>query len=784
MRLGTLLLFLATTAFAQAPHIDSITPSQGPIAGGTFVTISGTNLSGGVVTVDDALAGPASVTDSQISFQMPPHDNGYAIVRVLATSGTAATTFLYMPPALRDLPPGFITTVAGVGTYRGDYGPAIDAIISAGQIGYAIDGTLYISDVGQHRIVRVRPDGILEPYAFDLVLTLAPSMVVEPSGDIEIADAGTNRIWRISVLTGQATLLAGTGDAGFSGDGGPATAAQLNAPTFMAGDKLGSIWFLDSGNARVRRIDPDGTITTIAGTGTPGYSGDNDAAIRATFDAGFFGQLAHDDGGKLLYLADNGNHCIRRIDLTHNIITTFVGPTPDMTVGAMIVAPNGDLYANENHHILHLTRDGTLLETFGSDVNAMGFELDHEGNLLESDFGSNAVVRFDNQVHAPTTLVNANGVAGVFGENGPALAASLIDAGVYRDVAVNAVGEVIFSGPVIRKIGLDGKLSVVYGASTSGIDIDPAGNLDAAILTDVVQIDRSGNVHVVAGASEPWDVVADRNGNLFVADAKDNVVRRFDASTGARTIVAGNGQRSFCGDGGPATQACLAEPVGVAVTPAGELFIAEGGRVRKVDLGGTISTVTGIAGNGFLAADAAGCVYTTQPGGVVRVTPRGVVQRLAGQLTGERGFGGDGGPATNALLSAGGGIAIDGEGNLFFVDGNNARIRAVRFGAVLAPAGATIAASASGTTIRATVLDANGIPAPSVRVDFATPASGASCTPSSSFAITDANGIAAVSCTPNCLRGTYSVTATPLASPARASLSLTNESCHQRATRH
>jgi hypothetical protein len=132
------------------------------------------------------------------------------------------------------------------------------------------------------------------------------------------------------------------------------------------------------------------------------------------------------------------------------------------------------------------------------------------------------------------------------------------------------------------------------------------------------------------------------------------------------------------------------------------------------------------------------------------------------------------------------GIAVDAEGNLYFQDASNRRIRAVRYGAVLAPAGATIAASANGSTIRVTVRDSRGVPAPSVRVDFTAPSSGASCTLSSSFAITDADGLAAVSCTANCISGTYSVSARPLTASSTASVSFTNATgpCRHRSVRH
>jgi len=154
--------------------------------------------------------------------------------------------------------------------------------------------------------------------------------------------------------------------------------------------------------------------------------------------------------------------------------------------------------------------------------------------------------------------------------------------------------------------------------------------------------------------------------------------------------------------------------------------------------------------------------------GVTRFLPGGICQ-----------YSGDGGLAINAGLYQPWDMARD-------RDAGKQRVRAIRYGAVLAPVRATIQAAAIGTTIRAMVFHQNGKPAPSVRVDFAAPSTGATCTLSSAFAITNSNGVATVSCTPGCAGGTYSVTARPLTATSSASVSFTNvgRPCHQRAVRH
>jgi sugar lactone lactonase YvrE len=142
---------------------------------------------------------------------------------------------------------------------------------------------------------------------------------------------------------------------------------------------------------------------------------------------------------------------------------------------------------------------------------------------------------------------------------------------------------------------------------------------------------------------------------------------------------------SFCGDGGPALNACLNTPFGVAMNPDGELLIADqaNNRIRKIDRNGIINTIANVR-TSYMAVDAAGNIWTSMPNALLRISPAGVVQRVAGAST--EGFSGDGGPAALALVNTvccGGvsGVAIDAEGNLFFTDGTNRRLRAIRYGA-------------------------------------------------------------------------------------------------------
>jgi len=315
-----------------------------------------------------------------------------------------------------------------------------------------------------------------------------------------------------------------------------------------------------------------------------------------------------------------------------------------------MIGPNGDLYFNPGGEIVRVTREGQLVERFGARSpqptldgtplanaslgDAIGLALDSQGNIVYSDEDIHRVMRLNRVTGVQETVAGAGPSA--FGENERALAASPFDNVEQFDLAVSPNGEVIFAGQRIRKLGLDGRLSVVAftgraggggedipateaSYKASGLHLEIRGNLYAATLENVVMIDTDGIVRRFAGrlvplrcdysgdegpardarVCQPQDVFLDRDGNAFVADTNNNRIRRVDAKTGVITTVAGSGpvngfegyhvNGSYCGDGGPATAACLDTPQMVAVNSQGELYISEGHRLRKVDRNGIIS---------------------------------------------------------------------------------------------------------------------------------------------------------------------------------------------------
>ena len=234
-------------------------------------------------------------------------------------------------------PSGLISTVAGTGEvgYSGDGGPATCARLYS-PFGVAVDssGNLYIADFGNCRIRKVNPSGIISTVAGNgsygyggdggpataAVLNYPLDVAVDSIGNLFIADRSNNRIRKVSP-SGIITTVAGTGAYGYSGDSGPATSARLNFPHNVAVDGKGNLFIADTQNNRVRRVDRSGIISTIAGTGYGGYSGDGGQATSAQL--AFPYSILVDNSGNL-FIADNYNHRIRKVNPS-GVISTVAG---------------------------------------------------------------------------------------------------------------------------------------------------------------------------------------------------------------------------------------------------------------------------------------------------------------------------------------------------------------------------------------------------------------------------------------------------------------------------
>ena len=233
-----------------------------------------------------------------------------------------------------------ITTVAGCGIegYSGDGGLAVHARIASPH-GTALDreGNVYIADLKNDRIRKVdAATGIITTVAgsgehgysgdgspaTDAMLASPIAVTASADGDLYIADHRNSRIRKVDAATGIINTVAGTGQQGFRGDGGPATHAAISLPRDVAPDADGSLYVADGANNRIRKVDPDGTITTVAGTGETEFSGDGGPAHLANLSMPY--SIALDCEGNL-YIVDTGNRRIHRIDASTGIITTIAG---------------------------------------------------------------------------------------------------------------------------------------------------------------------------------------------------------------------------------------------------------------------------------------------------------------------------------------------------------------------------------------------------------------------------------------------------------------------------
>jgi sugar lactone lactonase YvrE/pimeloyl-ACP methyl ester carboxylesterase len=349
--------------------------------------------------------------------------------------------------------PGTITTVAGSGIpgYSGDGGPATSAELSV-PTGVAFDG----------------------------------------DGNMFIADSNNSVIRRVDAATALITTVVGNGTAGYSGDGGPATNAQLSRPSQLAFDGQANLYIADSNNGRIRKVD-SGTmnITTVAGRGTAGYSGDGGPATNAEFN--FPNSVISDDAGNL-YIADSNNNAIRRVDAASGVITTFAGTG--------VAGFSGDGGSATSAQLNSPTRPA----------------LDAAGNLYIADLNNNRVRKVD--LTGVITTVAGNGTAGFSGDGGSATSAQL-------------------NGPLSVTVGTTGNLYIadinngrirVVNTNPSpitvvGVRIQP-GDIETVAGNGFVGYSGDRGPATGAALNGPTGVKLDSVGNLYFTDSRNNVVRK------------------------------------------------------------------------------------------------------------------------------------------------------------------------------------------------------------------------------------------------------------------
>ena len=571
---------------------------------------------------------------------------------------------------------GDISTVAG-----GVGGPARATTVSLGLCGVAFgSGHLYLAGAGTVRSVNPAGDWLTTPAGIGNVsgplgdggrattaFFDACGAAADPSGNLVIADWQDSRIRLVAKSTGtfygQAMTagdiytVAGTGAAGFSGDGGPAASAEIDAPMGMGVDGAGNLVIPDSGSNRVRvvavttgtfygRAMTAGDIYTVAGDGMSGSSGDGGPATSA--------ELAHPqgatvDGAGNLVIPDSGSNRVRVVAVTTG---TFYGRA--MTAG--------DIYTVAGTGHPGFSGDGglaTSAQLHGPDA----VTVDGAGNLVIADTGNSRVrvvavttgTFYGRAMTAGHIYTVAGTSRGFSGEGGPATSAKLDNpAGTTFDGAGNLV---VADAANNRARVVAASTGRFYGRAMT------AGHIYTVAGTGQPFDGSSGDGDPAARAeiSQPQGVAAGPAGSLLISDMGNWRVRMVAGATGtfygeAMTAgdmytVAGTGAQGSSGDGGPATSAGLGQTAGLGVDGAGNLLIADSGNSR-------IRVVAASPGTFYGQAMTAGDIYT-----------------VAG--SGKSGSAGDGGPATSAELSFPQAITVDGAGNLVIADSSNSRIRVV-----------------------------------------------------------------------------------------------------------
>lgn len=637
--------------------------------------------------------------------------------------------------------PAKLSTFAGTGANgnAGDAGQAAAAQLgSPSHVVYDAEWNLYVTDRANHRVRAIDASGVIRPcigdgnqgYAGDSNAQALNASLRTPAGlatdpvrnRLFISDSASHRIRLVDLSTGIIQTIAGTGAAGFSGDGGQATAAQLNSPTGLALNASENLLYIaDTANQRIRCVNlRTGKIDTVAGTGMAGNAGDNGPAIAAALNAPT--AVAVSTTGEL-YIADTGNHRVRFIEMAlmrpfaGTGIPGFAGDTGNAVPAqlnspcALAIDSHDNVYIADrgNRRIRRVA--GGLIGTFaGTGANGdtgdnnpraaatfntvCGLAVDINDNVYIVDSGHHRIRKVDIGTGDIEACVGS-GAQGLSPDDQDATAADL-----HTPLAVAVIREEIF----VAEAG-NHRVCRVDGAADLSAHTGDGNNAHA------------GDSHHPATAARldaPGGLAYDRDNHfLYVADTGNHIVRRVDLRSGQIRLIAGDTNAGFGGDDGPALDAQLDTPTDVAYDFKKDMLLIcdrNNHRIRSVSMAtGEITTFAGDgngawAGDGLapghasfhtpvaIAVDASSNVYVATIGDHrVRMIEWDdamgiyVVRPFAG--TGVQGDTGDGGAATAAQLDAPMGLAVDDAGIVYISSAAQHRVRKVEGGNIKALAG-------------------------------------------------------------------------------------------------
>lgn len=546
---------------------------------------------------------------------------------------------------------GVIETIAGRDwKFTGEGMPALQVSLGESR-GVACDraGNVYATDAGNQAVVKIDTDGRLHILAGpDSAPQNRPSypsgVAVDSSGAVYFGENG-QRVRKI-LPSGEVVLIAGTDRRGFSPDGSTASRSAIGGIGFIAVAPDGTVVFSEYANNRVRRVDSQGRLQTVAGDGRGRFAGDGGPAEHASLLSP--DGLAYDGQGNL-FIADQGNGRVRKIG-RDGTISTIAGP-------------------GVTRHAPGLMR---------------GLAVNSKGDVFAADSHMRQILVFRN---GESSIFAGTGIDSkeLSGQGGPATAASFDGWGL----AVSPKDELIISGPDyghIYRIGQDGTFSIIAGT----------GNWRAP---------KDGMLARNAWFHQPSHLTLDSTGSIFLSDGGAQRIYRID-QRGLVTKLAGTGRPAFFGENVLAKDSAIYQPKGLRVRANGTVVFVENrsNRVREITSDGKLRTLAGdgraeYAGDGGQATSAAlngpygicldssGNIYVADTSNqrIRKITPSGTIQLVAGD--GARGYSGDGGPPERASLNGPTGIEIGPDGALYIADSRNYRVRKIANGIITTAAG-------------------------------------------------------------------------------------------------
>ena len=627
---------------------------------------------------------------------------------------------------------GILSVVAGNGiaAYSGDGGPATQAAVAATDNpvnyvgppgndalgGIAVDplGNVYFADGNYVRLVA--SDGTISTVAgggtntpgngmpaTQVSLGIVNGLALDSAGNLYFSE--NNRIRKVS--GGILTTYAGTGPNGYSGDGGPATSAQLSQPLGLAFDAQNNLYVADgdvtNNPTRIRRIGAtDGKIVTVAGGGS---AFPKNGAAPLTLDLSYASGLAVDPSGTIYVFAPNTGHLMKFVNGSTTLLTSTV---------ANVFQTN--LPATSAYVVGRRAYDNS------------GIALDASGNLYVADSRDGYLCKID--THGTFTAIAGNGAYGFGGDGGPALSALIEGPTAMTQTPDGTVYLLDTLNARVRAISPSGTISTVLSSTIfpplgaqellNGITSDPKGNVYVLLKTRIVEIAPNGSVSIVlnnagtiadggdggaaidATIQSGGGLTRDSAGNIYLSDPFSNRIRKI-TTDGKIHSIAGNGNAAFSPDGTFSVGAPVSGPTTVLADNVGGLYFEEsptglsaGNLIRYITPGGYLKTIAGNGQPGYsgdggpatqaslfmqnragLALDKAGNLYIADGfNSVVRVvTPNQVINTIAG--SGVAASAGDGGLAKNASIYTPRGLLFDAEGDLLISDVSANRIREV-----------------------------------------------------------------------------------------------------------